>query len=89
MGRVQCMRLCVHVCWNSVGDVWPVALVQTAGVSTLTEIHLLVAQVLHAKLRANETDDRDGVVRVCSWRQGVAEALQKEHVIIVTLSFVH
>ena len=77
------------MCWNGVGNVRPVALVQTAGVSTLTEIHLLVAQVLHAKLRANETDDRDGVVRVYTWRQAVAEALQIEHVIIVTLSFVH
>jgi hypothetical protein len=83
------MRLCVHVCWNGVGNVWSVAPVQTAGVSTLTEIHLLVAQVLHAKLRANETDDRDGVVRVWSWRQAVAEALQIENVIIVTLSLVH
>ncbi len=36
---------------------------QSAGVSTLTEIHLLVAQVVHGKIRANDTDDRDGVVR--------------------------
>ena len=35
---------------------------QTPGVSTLTEIHLLVAQVVHGKVRSNETDDRDGVV---------------------------
>ncbi len=35
---------------------------QSAGVSTLTEIHLLIAQVVHGKIRANETDDRDSVV---------------------------
>jgi hypothetical protein len=37
---------------------------QTAGVSTLTEIQLLIAQVIHGKIRSNETDDRDGVTRI-------------------------